>query len=257
MLISSGFYVHPNSQYSVDWVGRALRRQLRWCRDQDVEYDFLASTMGTWGKLATWPGSWTFGTLLKFESIRRFLDSPRMGDRYFWMDIDVYPSVNASINDLLELPSTSFFAPKASPSFCGFPGEMDPNHAHMYCKLVWAGTYRREFFHAASTGMFSLTRSDAERFWAWLNRDFSIDSPEWWAAYRDKQMRCSVIVQELGNEGVSEHWFGSEEMIIEEWLNSEQVYFGQIDTSVTHLVGMGNPKFVHYYGITKNQYPEI
>ncbi|AMV35654.1 hypothetical protein VN12_26415 [Pirellula sp. SH-Sr6A] len=45
-------------------------------------------------------------------------------------------------------------------------------------------------------------------------------------------------------------------MIIEEWLNSEQIEFGQIDTSVTHILGMGDTKFVHYYGNTKNQYPE-
>lgn len=255
MLISSGFYIHPNSQYSVEWVGRALRKQLSWCQDQDVEYDFLASTMGTWGKFATWPESWTFGTLLKFESIRRFLDSPRMGDRFFWMDLDIYPVQCATSKDLSSLQMTSFFAPKSTPSFCGFPGEMDPNHAHMYCKLIWAGTYRRSSFHAVSSGMFSLSRSDAERFWAWLNRDYSIDSQGWWDAYREKQRRCAMIVRELGNPNVADHSFGSEEMILEEWLNTEEIDFGQIGVDVTHLVGMGSPKFVHYYGPTKSSYP--
>lgn len=255
MLISSGLYVHPNSQYSVDWVGRALRKQLSWCRDQGIEYDFLASTLGDWSKFANWPESWSFGTLVKFGSIRRFLDDHKRGDLYVWIDLDIYPREEACVWDICGGSKSTFFAPLAQPSYCGFPGPMDPKHYHMYNKLFWAGTYGSSWFNAVNSAIFAMTRADAERFWIWLNRDASIDSPAWWESYRQKQYRCATLVAELGNEGVPEHSFGTEEMFIEEWLNSQNVSFKSIDSSVVKLFGEGDAKFIHYYGSMKNHYP--
>ena len=255
--IYSGLSVAAGTQDPHNWAGRALSRHLRWCREREIEYTFIASPCNRWARLAAYPGSWTFGTLIKFEAMRDFLENGKRGEVFIWMDLDVYPEKHARLEDMTDLGTNVLAAPLTPPSMCGWPG-LDRNHLHMYTKLTWAG--RRGWLNcyeylALSSGMFSLNLPTLVGFWEWLNRDHSIDSPEWWEAYRQRQVRCAAEAAGAG-ECLEPFLFGSEEAILEDWLNEEPIEFAQFGFQIHGLCDApGRRSFTHYYGNNKEKYP--
>lgn len=255
MRIHTGLYSHPSASYSVAWVGRAIRKHTDWCRRQDLDLEFNASSMRHWERLSRFPSSWTFGTMLKFDSIRKFLDSPGQGDRFVWIDLDVYPTAQATKDCIYELGPDAFFAPFVSPTYCGYPGPVGADY-HMYCKLLWGRNENKERYRACSSGMFMMSRELAEKFWNWLEKDHPVDSKQWWDAYYADQLEFTAKMTRMGNSDCQPYHFGSEEMVLERWLNECEIAINEIGCDFTHLVDGVPSKFVHYYGGTKDQYPE-
>ncbi len=253
MRLYSGLYAPPSNK-ALPWISRALVRHLQWCQLQNVEYTFVASPMNQWAKLCSYPWAWSFGTMIKLEAMRDFLEVPSRGDVFIWMDLDSYPEDEATIDDIAQFGSNVLSAPLTEPSFCGYPG-LNYAHLNTYCKMIWGGHYRRPAYLSLSTGMFALSREAIENFWSWLNKDFHIDSAAWWAAYHLKQADCSELVRELGY-AVEPFHFGTEEALMEDWLNSEPLEFHEFGFSVHGLCDSGNRhKFTHYYGGHKERYP--
>jgi hypothetical protein len=251
--IYSGLYVHQSSQPAT-WAGRALSRQLQWCQQQAIEYTFIASPMNAWAKYAAYPWSWTFGTLVKFEAMRDFLDNPSRGNVFIWMDLDVYPETDAKLSDMTDIGENVLWAAMCKPSFCGYPG-IDRNHLNMYCKLIWGGSYAKPEYLALNTGMYSLSRSAVADFWKWLNRDFNIDTFEWWDDYNAKQSKCRAFSAKDGHE-VDAFSYGSEETLLEQWLNQSSTRFAPFGCDIHGLYDSGRQhKFTHYYGSAKDRYP--
>lgn len=255
--VYSGMYVHHQhrSWQSVDWVGHALARQLKWCQIQGLDYQFVVSPMNTWERLAAHPWSWTFGTMVKFEAMRQFLNDPYGGNRFNWMDLDVYPEDNATLADMTQAGENVLWAAMCKPSFCGYPG-LNRAHLNMYCKLIWGGSFAKPEYIALNSGMYSLSRSAVADFWSWLNRDFSIDTPAWWDDYNTKQIGCMEFSANDGHE-VDVFSYGSEESLLEEWLNQSAIKFSPFVDGVHGLCDSGiRYKFTHYYGSSKSRYPK-
>lgn len=84
MKIFSGWYTHQKSVWpKADWIGYAISNQLNWCRSIDFDYNFVASPMLQWSKLCHNPGAWAFGSFIKYEAMRIFLDNIKFGDTFF------------------------------------------------------------------------------------------------------------------------------------------------------------------------------
>lgn len=253
-IVYSGLYVHNESRSDSNWIGRAVSRHLRWCQQTEVDYRFIADPMNKWARMATYPWAWTFGTMIKFEAMRRFLRDPFGGNQFNWMDLDVYPEAGANIRDMTDAGENVLWASMCPPSFCGYP-RINRDHLNMYCKLIWCGNYTKPKYLALNTGMYSLSRSAVTDFWLWLNRDFDIDKSEWWDDYHARQIRCKEISAKDGHE-VDAFSYGSEESLLEEWLNQSAIEFSPFADGVHGLCDSGKQhKFTHYYGARKCDYP--
>lgn len=252
--IYSGLYAPSGGRSDHTWVGRALIRQLEWCGERGIDYRFVASTMHPWASYATYPNSWTFGTMVKFMALKDFLSNPKGGDRFSWMDLDVYPEDNARLEDLTDLGENVLAAPATPPTFCGYPG-LYPAHLHMFCKLLWTGLHDQPNYLALSSGMFTLSRAAAGALWGWLNRKHLIDTQPWWDEYAAKQLTCAEHARRLGHT-VDPFMFGSEEALLEDWLNSTGTMFTQFGFNIHGLCDSRQKhKFTHYYGGLKALYP--
>lgn len=252
--IYSGFYVHDRYPPwgPVTWVGDAIARQMSWCREQDLDYKLVTSTMLPWSKLYKLPWAYSFSTLIKLEAIRNFLATP--DETFIWMDLDVYPEKDAQFSDITSLGTNFLYAPVCTTAYCGYPDAL--NDGFMYGKLLWANKLDDKDYYAVSAGMFSLARTNVEKFWTWLNKDFDIDTAAWWDAYGQKQLQCEALAAARGYT-IESYAFGADEALIEEWLNLEPIVFRQLGDDVHGLVGRGAKlKFTHYYAQNKLNYPK-
>lgn len=251
--IYSGYYVHDRYPPwgPLAWVGDAIARQMSWCREQHLDYNLVASTMLPWSNLYDVPWAYAFCTLIKLEAMRRFLNTST--ETFIWMDLDVYPEKDAQFSDITALGTNCLYAPRCKPAYCGYPSAL--NNGFMYGKLLWTNKQDNEDYSAVSAGMFSLSRVNVAKFWAWLNKDFDIDTAAWWDAYKLKQIQCAERAATYGY--TYKHYdFGTDEALIEEWLNIEPIVFRQLGDDVHGLVGRDvKLKFTHYYGGHKSSYP--
>jgi hypothetical protein len=175
--------------------------------------------------------------MIKFAALEDYLCCGPPGD-FVWVDLDVYPTESAFS---VSLPfGNLFYAPLIDVNWA-----REHNAWHMNNKLAWWNPGVSEYF-AWSTGMFVMDRHTAEKLWAWLNRHHDINSQEWWNAYHFRQR---VLSSEKPWE------FGSEEALMEEWLNSNSIQFQCMDDRFHSVHPEKKPLFLHFYGQSKKDYP--
>lgn len=257
LFVHSGFYTHPDSQFDAGWIPRAVKFLSDWCRHQNAEFLCEARSLSQWVKYAPFPHSWEFGSLVKFAVMRSFLQDTSRGDRFVWMDPDIYPTKAAYDWDLWSLPSNAFWGERRSTDWCGFPERPDSTTWFGYRKRIWSGLLeRREYFYLGA-GMFSLSRKSAADFWDWLNQDFHIDTSSWWDWYRDKQNLCAARARAFGFEEAQPWMFGTEEAFIEQWIEEVGCDVSEIPCSVHDVYYRDTkPVLVHYEGSGKKLYPD-
>jgi hypothetical protein len=232
--IYSGLFTHKHGFFPTDWTERAIKRQQQYCDHWGFDYRLMTNI--PWGQNYPLRHAWSFGTTIKFVALDHFLKSK---EKYFtWLDLDVYPTDRAFE---YQLPSCNLlYAPFVSWGFSDQPG-----HEHMKCKREWCG-HKKDYF-ALNTGMFRLERSAVENLWGYINFNHSIWTDAWWEIYHSRQLAMSAESPWL---------YGSEEAIIEEWLNSYfSLPFDQLSEDVHSVHSENNPIFMHYYGAQKAHYP--
>lgn len=153
------------------------------------------------------------------------------------MDLDIYPTPAAYEYSLPR--KNLLYAPLVELNY----GEKH-NCSHMTKKKQWGG-HTAEYLALAS-GMYILDRETAFSLWDWINKDYPINSQKWWDVYYEKQLALSP-----------EHPYdyGSEEAIMEEWLNKTLPQFTQLTDDIHSVHPEYNPKFLHYHGRRKAEYP--
>ncbi|XZE35397.1 hypothetical protein SH501x_000888 [Pirellulaceae bacterium SH501] len=256
LCVHSGFYTHPDSQFDTSWIPRAVKFLSAWCRTQNAEFLCEARSMTDWVKFAPFPHSWEFGSLVKFAVLRGFLQDVHRGDRFIWLDPDIYPTPAANDFDLWSVPRNAFWGERRHTDWCGFPAKPDATTWFGYRKRLWAGSTRDQEYFYLGSGMFSLSRQDAERFWAWVNADFDINTKLWWDWYRDKQMLCAARARSYGYENAQPWMFGTEEAFLEQWIEEDGCDLEQIPCNVHDVYYRdSNPLLVHYEGSGKKIYP--
>mgnify|MGYP007071565173 CR=1 FL=1 len=234
--VYSGLYTHPLMVYDLSWVERAKARQRRWCASLGAEYRLIRG-MERWARLCHHPESWSFGTMIKFAAMEDYLGSGVAGD-FVWVDLDVYPT-DAAFG--VPVPRGNlFYAPLVSVSWA-----REHDAWHMNNKLAWWNPGVSEYF-AWSTGMYVMDRDTVEKVWGWLNRHSDINSRRWWD---DHYVRQCVLSRERPWE------FGTEEALLEEWLNSHQISFECMTDEFHSVHHDRKPVFLHFYGQSKKNYP--
>ena len=262
MKIFSGWYSHQKSTWPrSDWIGYAITNQINWCRLIGFDYNFVASPMLEWSKLCHDPGAWAFGSFIKYEAMKVFLDDTKLGDIFFWIDLDIYPNDTASVTDFLNIGQTVLFAPLCN------KGLLIDYDSYSCSKMFWSNLQLKETYYAFNSGIFTMSRANVENFFNWLNKDHSMNTIIWWNDYRDKKIAIKNQVDIfLINEGrkhkdckATLDWIGTDEMLFEDWLHEIKLEFN--DYSSYGLISAPDDpkhaKFVHYYGSNKLKYPKI
>lgn len=242
--IHTAAYLHADSHFPFCYLTRANLILSEWCRSVDVELISETFSLTKWNKLSPWPYSFEFGTLVKFASIKGFLDSKSRGDRYIWFDSDIYPTKKAYSWSPESLPINGFWGWRR----IEFESLKD-EHRHQYSKIAWANAEKEKEWFSVGSGIFSLSRKDLGDFWDFVNADASIDSPEWWELLYSRQVETNERVLAAGSK-YSEAWmYGLDEHWIEEWVNRSGVQWEQIPDSV-HSVPRIDPNAIllHYDG---------
>lgn len=230
MTIYSGVYKQNfgNFQNNFDWILRAQARQQLYCDKSFQKYKLIEDI--PWGKNYPLRESWTFGTLIKLVALNDFIKST---EEYFtWFDLDIYPTNNSFEYSLPK--DNLFYAPLVPWSFC--------TTEHMKCKREWCN--HSSDYYAVSSSMYRFTRDTALTYWAHINRDYEIESDKWWEALYCRQLSYSTTTP----------WaYGTEECLLQEWLNKYSPKFIQLTDDIQST--FGNPLFLHYYGTSKSKYP--
>lgn len=244
--------------YDLSWIPRAVTRWSHWCRQAGFEYRFVARSLTQWSQHAHFPYAWEFGANIKYVAIEEFLKDESLGDRFLWIDPDIYPKDEALRFDWNALPLTTFMTRDLPPSWAGYPGPMDGNNQHALCKLIWTGRQEKSSSIVFDAGLMSMSRETAQSFWDWLNRDHSIHSEEWWAAHAEKQAACTKVLLDIGVSNAVAWMFGTDEMYFEDWVNSTDVQFSRLPEGVHEHYCKGqecDAILVHYNGQNKAAYP--
>jgi len=256
MKIFSGWYNHTQSHWpKADWVGYAINNHINWCRSNDFDYNLVASPMLKWSKLCHDPWSWAFGTFIKFEAMKVFLDNEKFGDIFFWIDLDIAPTCNASPNDLLNIGSTVLFAPLR------YKHNLDDYDGYQCAKMFWSGLQNKTSYNALNTCLFVMSRQNIINFLNWMNSIYSMDTIEWWNYYKQKKINIKNEVDNFlknrDNTNVDINMVGTEEMLIEDWLHQNNIQFNQYPLAFLTSPDFERPgKYVHYYGSHKQNYPK-
>ena len=252
MQVFSGWYTHSLSTFPAkEWIGYAISKHIKWCQLNKVDYQFIASPMLKWYELCHKPEEWAYCTMIKYEAMRTFLNNERFGNIFYWMDLDIYPEDHSSIRDVLDIGSTVFLAP-VHKKRCLL------NYEPYECsKIFWSGLQHKEEYYMLNSGLFTMSRSTVAHFWDWLNKDYSIDTIQWWEAYRDKKVEIKRQVDDfLSHNGKVSRldMIGTDEMLMDDWIHSTGIKF---DTYPLDFFLGQNKRYTHYYGALKPDYPKI
>ena len=216
-----------------EWVNRAIKKHAHWALHTKTNHTILTN-MNKWVKLYPYPNTWTFGTLIKLLSIEQFIHSNN--SHYLWMDMDVHPTPKAYQT---KIPLENLL------NYCEHT-ETTRKEPYSTAKQQWSPN--TPYKYKINTGFFTLDKPTAENLWNHINKEHSINTPQWWNKHLEKQKTTSPQTP----------WErGDDETIIEEWFNKRtpNPLPKQIPPQLHSVHDQDTPAFKHYHLNTKNNYP--